>query len=350
MTVGQSGAEPRGLLRHVLPLRPPPGWLRLHLGAVPVGWVRPAVASLLRARGLLAPAEAPRLADAAALSDAVALLAAEGLFRPRGERFAVRADGTGPDATGPDDPNGAAPPPPGVASTRAAVLAAVDRAALPVLGLWAHNAHLNGLVGVAGPDAPARAVEPTDRIRDADPTDPTRAVEPDGPTPGTEAGAAAPRAAGTRLWVATRAAHKELGPGLLDHLVAGGIPHGLDARATLLKEAAEEAGLSAALAARAVPARSLRYALERPEGLRREVLHCFDLALPDGFAPVPVDGEVAGFALWPLARVHAALRDTEGFLFDAALAVTDLLLRRGVVPPGEAGPLAAALAAREVAG
>ncbi len=246
------------LLRHVAACtdaRLPGERVRLRVAGHACGWVRP---------DLAVP---PALPDAAALEAVAARLAAEGRFRPRGERFAVRSDEDG------------------------ACLGGIDRAALPVLGLWAHNAHLNAMVR---------------------------------------------RADGLHLWVATRAAHKEVGPGKLDHLVAGGVPFGLSAWQTLLKEAAEEAGLPVALAQGAVPARSLVLRTERPEGLRREVLHCFDVVLPEGFEPVAVDGEVAGFALWPVGRVVEALRDTEDFVFDAALAVLDLVARLGVVR-GEEG-------------
>ncbi|MGI4941043.1 MAG: NUDIX domain-containing protein [Janthinobacterium lividum] len=265
------------LLRHVLACtdaRLPGGRLRLFLGTVPVGWVRPDVAEAATGQGRVS-ADGISLPDAAALGRTATVLAAQGRYRPRGEAFAIRSDGDG------------------------AVLGAIDRAALPVLGLRAHNAHLNGLV----------------RRRD-----------------------------GLHLWVATRAAHKELGPGKLDHLVAGGIPFGLTARETLVKECAEEAGLPPALAARAVPVPSLAYATERPEGLRRETLHCFDLDVPEAFHPVPVDGEVAGFALWPMLRVMEALRETEDFLYDVALAVIDLALRTGHVPDKEVPALRAALA------
>ena len=57
--------------------------------------------------------------------------------------------------------------------------------------------------------------------------------------------------AGLQLWVAQRAADKATYPGMWDSTVAGGQPVGMSLSANMMKEAAEEAGLDAALAARA---------------------------------------------------------------------------------------------------
>ncbi len=168
------------------------------------------------------------------------------------------------------------------------VLARVDRGALPLLGIAAEGVHVNGLVH---------------------------------------------RRDGLHLWVARRSADKALDPGKLDHIVAGGVPAGLTPAETLIKEAAEEAGIPATLAARARAVGEIAYAMERPEGLRRDRLHLFDLELPDDFTPVPMDGEVAGFELWPLARVIAAMRETDDFKFNVNLVLIDLALRLGAIDP-----------------
>ena len=178
------------------------------------------------------------------------------------------------------------------------VLARIDRGALLVFGIGAVGVHVNGLVETA---------------------------------------------AGSMLWVARRAANKSLDPGKLDHIVAGGVPAGLTPAETLVKEAAEEAAIPAALAGMAVPVGRFDYAMERPEGLRRDRILAYDLALPEGFVPRAADGEVAGFELWPLARALAAVRATEDFKFNVNLVLIDLFLRRGMVPAAEAGALRAAL-------
>jgi len=176
-------------------------------------------------------------------------------------------------------------------------LAVLDRGALPLFGVIGVGVHLNGFVR-----------------------------RPDG----------------VHLWVAQRAANKKLDPGKLDNLVAGGVPAGLSPFETLLKEAAEEAALPEQLAREAVPVGRFGYAMERPEGLRRDVIFAYDLELPENFVPSPADGEVEGFFLWPIERVLEAVRDTDAFKFNVNLVVIDFLLRFGLVAD-PAGVLRAAL-------
>jgi 8-oxo-dGTP pyrophosphatase MutT (NUDIX family) len=178
------------------------------------------------------------------------------------------------------------------------VLAQIDRGALPSFGILAEGVHVNGLV-----------------------------QRPDGP----------------HIWIARRAANKQLDPGKLDHIVAGGVPSGLTPTETLVKEAAEEASIPASLASQAVPVGSICYAMERPEGLRRDHLYCFDLELPPDFQPIAADGEVEGFELWPLAEVATVVRDTDHFKFNVNLVLIDLLLRRDLIGGPEATTLRTAL-------
>ncbi len=168
------------------------------------------------------------------------------------------------------------------------VLATLDRGALPAFGILADGVHLNGLVE---------------------------------------------RADGTHLWVGRRAANKLLDPDKLDHLVAGGVAAGYDSRRTLEKEGWEECGLPAGLARAAIPVATIRYAMTRAEGLRRDRLHCFDLVLPDGFRPVANDGEVAEFVLLPIEEAFALVRDTDRFKFNVNLVLIDLFLRRRLIDP-----------------
>lgn len=172
------------------------------------------------------------------------------------------------------------------------VLAQLDRGALPSFGIRADGVHLNGLV-----------------------------EKPDG----------------THLWVGRRAADKLLDPNKLDHLVAGGVPAGYDPLRTLAKEGAEECSLPPELAHAAVPVGTISYAMARPEGLRRDRLHCFDVVLPDDFQPVPNDGEVAEFMLIPLPEAFRLVRDTDEFKFNVNLVLIDLFLRRGLIDPRSDG-------------
>ena len=178
------------------------------------------------------------------------------------------------------------------------VLGQLDRGALPALGVLAWGVHVNGLVH---------------------------------------------RADGRHLWIARRAPDKLLDPGKLDHLVAGGVAAGMTVEETLAKEAEEEAGLLRALALRARRVATLAYTMERREGLRRDVLACYDLELTEDFKPRAVDGEVAGFELWPVGDVLDRVRGTDDFKFNVNLVLTDLFLRLGLVPEPEASALRAAL-------
>ncbi len=142
-------------------------------------------------------------------------------------------------------------------------------------------------------------------------------------------------AEGLKMWVATRAANKQTDPGKLDHLVAGGQPFGLGVRENLIKEAWEEAGVPAELAAHAIPVGAVSFRCERPEGLLDEVAFCFDLELPADFAPANTDGEVEAFALWPIEEVLARVRDSEDFSFDVPLAIVDFAIRHGLIAPDD---------------
>ena len=117
--------------------------------------------------------------------------------------------------------------------------------------------------------------------------------------------------------------------------MAGGQPHGIGVRDNLAKECAEEASIPPELAARAVAVGALSYRCERPEGLRDDVLFCFDLDLPPDFVPNNTDGEVDEFFLWPVERVIEAVRDTDAFKFNVNLVILHLMLRRGLLDPDE---------------
>ena len=177
-------------------------------------------------------------------------------------------------------------------------LARIDRGAIPQFGVRAIGVHVNGLV-----DTPA----------------------------------------GLNVWVARRARDKLLDPGKLDHVVAGGVPAGLDPWHTLIKEAAEEAAIPEDLARAARLVGRIGYAMARLEGLRRDLIYCYDLYLPPDFQPVPADGEVECFELWPVERVLAAVRDTDDFKFNVNLVLIDLFIRLGLIEEPKASNLRAAL-------
>ncbi len=138
---------------------------------------------------------------------------------------------------------------------------------------------------------------------------------------------------GIEMWVGRRAMTKPTGPGKLDQLVAGGQPTGIGIRENMIKECQEEAGIPRALAEQAAPVGSVSYRCERPEGLRDDVLFCFDLELPGDFEPENTDGEVEAFHLWPIARVAEVLSGSDAFKFNCALVAIDFLRRHGLLDP-----------------
>lgn len=240
----------------------PGGRLRLSLGPHEIGWLAPEAVAALAACSPLRCRDGHAYLPAQADLDAIGhALAHAGFYRFRDEPFDVWPDAGGP------------------------AIGRIDRGAMPVLGLLAVGAHLNGLVRRGG---------------------------------------------NLFLWVGRRAETRPLDPGKLDHLVAGGVPAGLTPAQTLIKEAGEEAGIPPDLAAQAVQVAELTYAMQRPEGLRRDRLVCFDLTLPEDFQPSPADGEAEGFELWPIAQVLDRVRTTDDFKFNVNLVLIDLLTRLGL--------------------
>lgn len=138
---------------------------------------------------------------------------------------------------------------------------------------------------------------------------------------------------GIYLWVGRRARDKATAPGKLDHLVAGGQPYGLTPAENLVKEAAEEANVQAELAGLAIPVGVISYITEQPDGLRDDMLFCYDLELPEDFVPSNTDGEVEEFFLWPAARVLEALETSDAFKFNVALVNIDFMIRHGIIGP-----------------
>lgn len=166
----------------------------------------------------------------------------------------------------------------------APALLQMERAAVPLFGVRAYGVHLNGFTG-KGDDL--------------------------------------------KLWVARRSKTKQTAPGKLDHLVGGGQPLGLSLMDNLVKESAEEAGLSAALARTSRPAGFVSYITQRSEGLRNDICFAFDIELPADFLPNNTDGEIEEFQLWPIERVKERLTETDDFKFNVALVNIDFLVRRG---------------------
>eukprot|EP00927_Polykrikos_kofoidii_P017797 TRINITY_DN18142_c0_g1_i1.p1 TRINITY_DN18142_c0_g1~~TRINITY_DN18142_c0_g1_i1.p1 ORF type:complete len:368 (+),score=40.18 TRINITY_DN18142_c0_g1_i1:230-1333(+) len=174
----------------------------------------------------------------------------------------------------------------------------IERAAGPLLGVEGYACHVNGLVAAGG----------------------TTDV--------------------THLWVARRAATKQTYPGKLDHLVAGGLGYGEQPGNAVVRECLEEASIPRSLAETATPAGFVQCcALDETKwGVKRDVIFCYDLQLPQEFTPVTGDGEVESFELWSIPEVIDSLvGDNTAWKPNVALVIVDMLVRRGFVKPEEQG-------------
>ena len=167
----------------------------------------------------------------------------------------------------------------------------MDRSAIPTFGIRARGLHVNGFV------------------RDG---------------PGGDA---------IRMWIGRRSDDKPTYPGQLDNMVAGGQPIGLSLEENLVKEAAEEADIPEALARKACPVGAITYCSEVPEGLKPDVLYCYDLELPADFTPHNTDGEIAEFFLLPIKDVLETVAGTTAFKFNCNLVIIDFAMRHGLIPP-----------------
>ncbi|EPS72290.1 hypothetical protein M569_02467, partial [Genlisea aurea] len=135
------------------------------------------------------------------------------------------------------------------------------------------------------------------------------------------------------LWVGKRSNVKPTYPGKLDHLVAGGLPRGISCGENLVKECEEEAGIPPSISRRAIAVGAVSYVDIEGYRLKRDVLFCYDLKLPQDFTPTNEDGEVESFKLIPVTQVANIIRSTEYFKPNCSLVIIDFLFRHGYIKP-----------------
>ncbi len=137
-----------------------------------------------------------------------------------------------------------------------------------------------------------------------------------------------------KMWIARRAKNKPTFPGQLDNLVAGGQPANIDMTENLYKECREEASLPKALAMKASLCGYVSYTMQTNEGLRRHLMHIYDLRLPETFVPYPLDGEVEKFMLKTIDEVmEIVITSVDAFKFNCNLVIIDFLIRHGYISP-----------------
>ncbi|UIF85121.1 NUDIX hydrolase family protein [Cupriavidus sp. UYPR2.512] len=260
--------------------------LRLMAAGQQVGWLPRAHAAILRGMGaILGPDD--RLADG---TTAAELLPGHNDFDARSaalQALARQLADTG-HVRGWRDERFAVTP-----ALDAPALAVVERAAARFLGLLTFASHMNGIVDGAACD------------------------DPDG---------------GPALWISRRSPAKSVDPGMWDNLVAGGMPHGSDPLATLVRECEEESGIPPALAQGAQAHGMIEVLRDLPEGVQWEQVYVYDLLLPPGFTPRNQDGEVSEHRRVDVAAL-LAIMSAGAMTVDATLVTLDALGRRGWLGP-----------------
>ncbi|XP_011078342.1 nudix hydrolase 20, chloroplastic-like [Sesamum indicum] len=141
------------------------------------------------------------------------------------------------------------------------------------------------------------------------------------------------------LWIGKRSKVKPTYPGKLDHLVAGGLPHGIPCGENLVKECEEEAGIPRSIASQAKAVGAVSYLDIDGYRFKRDVLFCYDLELPEDFVPENEDGEVESFKLVPVTHVANIISSTQFFKENCNLVIIDFLFRHGYIKPEELGYL-----------
>ena len=132
-----------------------------------------------------------------------------------------------------------------------------------------------------------------------------------------------------RVWIQQRAFDKSVDPGRWDTLMGGQVSAGESIEQTLERETHEEAGL--AIADLVDLRRTDRISVRRPvvEGYVVEHIEVFEATVPAALAPCNQDGEVERFECLPLAAVHDWL-GADAFTLEATLILDRALARLGV--------------------
>ncbi|EYU23043.1 hypothetical protein ABFS82_11G047300 [Erythranthe guttata] len=116
-------------------------------------------------------------------------------------------------------------------------------------------------------------------------------------------------------------------------------PHGISCGENLVKECKEEAGIPRSLSSKATAVGAVSYMDINGYRLKRDVLFCYDLNLPEDFVPANEDGEVESFKLLPVTQVANIIRNTSFFKENCNLVIIDFLFRHGYIKPESLGYL-----------
>ena len=128
-----------------------------------------------------------------------------------------------------------------------------------------------------------------------------------------------------RLWCGRRALTKPTDPGMLDNVAAGGLPVGESLQSCGVREMAEEAGISQALALTAASHGHVSTCRAVATGWHHETLWVYNLLVPPEVTPINQDGEVSEFACMSPKQVVEAIAN-HAFTVDAACVIAQGVL------------------------
>ena len=127
------------------------------------------------------------------------------------------------------------------------------------------------------------------------------------------------------VWCGRRAQTKSTDPGMLDNIAAGGLPAGELLQTCGVREMAEEAGISEALAMTAVAHGKVSTCRSVATGWHHETLWVYNLIVPPEVTPINQDGEVSEFACMSPKQVVEAIAN-HAFTVDAACVIAQGVL------------------------
>ena len=135
---------------------------------------------------------------------------------------------------------------------------------------------------------------------------------------------------GLRFWIGRRSPHKAVDPGKLDNLVGGGIASGETPFEAVCRESEEEAGLMPPALGNLRAAPRIHSLRPVSRGIHNEILHIFDIVLPETVRPENQDGEVAGFELMDVSQIIETML-SQTMMHDAQLVTLEALKRYGAL-------------------
>ncbi|MCL2566635.1 MAG: NUDIX domain-containing protein [Alphaproteobacteria bacterium] len=138
------------------------------------------------------------------------------------------------------------------------------------------------------------------------------------------------------LWISRRSKTKLHDPNKLDNLAAGAVSLGFSLRQTLIKEANEEAGIPQSIAEKSSLVKTIAYKVNKYGGVRNDIVHIFEMQLPENFTPIAIDGEVEEFFLFDAASIEQMLIENfDSFKYNSALTIMYFLYSHNLIKNSE---------------